>query len=417
VYTTEFYETLLSASSKEEIFRICFNLAKKLFNPDAGRVYLFNETRDFLVNRFKYGQSYNIDGDDKISSSQFKSIIVRTAIENSFQIIEDTSKDRRVEKRIMQKFNIKSIIAIPIEIMGITQGTITFDFKKKLNFDESKFDELITFIKTASLIIERVELIKKVTTLDNQMKEELEKMSLKLEQANEKLLISGRMSALGQLASGVAHEIKNPLAVIKMLIDTLDNEEDKGNKFKDDIKVIKSEIIRLEDIVNHFLNFARPKKIQKTDENINDLITEVVDFLKIKFQNIDVKLDLYTAIKNILIDRNQMKQVFINILLNAIEACKNINSPVIEINTSIISRPEGRYIKIVVLDNGKGIQEDIIDRIFEPFTTTRDDGLGLGLSITYRIIADHGGNIVAMNRLTGGAKFDITFPEKTSMIN
>lgn len=408
----DYYSILLHCKSQKDLFETCYSYCREYFSPERCRVYFFNETRDFIICRFRFGTTSYGDGDDKISAEQSKSIIVRTIIENSPQIIRDIYCDSRVDARVLEKLGINSVISVPIHYTKRAWGAISFDFKEQQDFADEKIIALLTFIRIASLIRENSLLYERMNIVDEELKNELEKKRQELEMVNEQLLLKGRLSALGQLASGVAHEIKNPLAVIKMISNTMYNEMEEKSAFKNDLNVIKSEIHRLEEIVNHFLNFARPKKVETSPVNINDLILEVYDFMKIKFNSADIKvnMDLYIPLKKINADKNQLKQVILNILLNAYNVCKDMEEAYIIIRTLITSRKSGRFLKIEIADTGPGIKEEIISQIFTPFTTGRPDGLGLGLSISYRIISDHGGKITAKNRLSGGAKFEILLP-------
>jgi signal transduction histidine kinase len=410
--TTSYYNGLLHCKSQKELFEMCYMYCQGLLNPDSGRVYLFDETRDFLICRFRFGSTHYSDRDEKISAEQSKSVVARTAVENAPQIIKDIHSDNRAEVNILEKLGIKSIISIPILYLGAAQGVISFDFKEINDFNDNDIIALITFVRMAALIRENSLLNEQLNKQDEYFKNEIEKKTLELDKINEQLLLKGRLSALGQLASGVAHEIKNPLAVIKMIVSTVDQELSEKDTHKNDIGVVKSELERIDEIVNQFLNLARPKKFEKSKVNINDLLLEVYEFMKIKFTKADIKvnLDLYIPIKEIYIDKNQMKQVFVNILLNAYEICKDRQEAYINIKTFLVSRKNNVYLKIDISDTGPGIKEEIISQIFTPFTTSREDGLGLGLSICYRIISDHGGTITAKNRLSGGAKFEILLP-------
>ena len=410
--TEKLLEMLLEARTKSDIYKSCFTYCASVLKAERCSVYFFDETRDYLICRYRFGQLINNSSDDKISAAQLKSIVVRTALENRVQIIEDIYSDSRADTRVIENLGVSSILSFPIQLLGIVQGVISFDFLKCVKFKQSHIDSLSTALRYAAAIHENRILKEKLSHQDNEFKKELEKKSVELDRVNEQLLLRGRLSALGQLASGVAHEIKNPLAVIKMLINTIDSEIESAGKFKNDFSVIQTEIERLEEIVNHFLNFARPKNVEKRMVNINDLIFDVYDFLKIKFKdmNIFLNMDLYVPAKNIMLDANQMKQVFINIFLNAIEACKNCSSAYINVKTLLVSKENGTSMKVEISDNGPGIKEEIISQIFDPFTTGRMDGLGLGLSICYRIISDHGGKITAKNQLSGGAKFEILLP-------
>jgi signal transduction histidine kinase len=409
---SRFYLDLYESPNKDTLFKTCYSYCQSILNSKSCSIYFFDDARDYLLCKYRFGDTFYPDVDYRISSKQTKSLVVRTAIENTTNIVNDIKKDERVDYEALSKLGVQSFIAIPIEISGSVQGVISFDFKNKIKFKQDMLDDINAFIKITSTILENQLLTNKVNRLDYRFKEEMEKKSIELESINRQLLLSGRLSALGQLASGVAHEIKNPLAVIKMLIATMDSEIGGESELKNDINVVKSEIMRIEEIVNHFLNFARPKTVEKKPEDINKIISEVFDFLKIKIKEKNIKLsfELYSPLKKIQVDKNQIKQVFLNIILNGIEAVKNDENGELNIKTLVVSKKSGNFLQIEVNDNGPGIDEKIISSIFEPFTTGRQDGLGLGLSICYRIISDHGGSIFAKNRLSGGAKFEINLP-------
>ncbi|MDH4129627.1 MAG: ATP-binding protein, partial [Spirochaetota bacterium] len=183
--------------------------------------------------------------------------------------------------------------------------------------------------------------------------------------------------------------------------------------------VIKTEIDRMDEIVTQFLEFARPKELNKIKCNINRLLRETINFLEIelKNKNIMVKQNLYSTLPTTNCDNNLMKQVFINIILNAIDAihCVGMDNGLLIIKTSVQIRKKRdgsatSFIKIAFEDNGTGIPTDMVNKLFDPFITSKEKGIGLGLSTSYRIIENHKGIIEAKNRVEGGARFIIYLP-------
>lgn len=211
---------------------------------------------------------------------------------------------------------------------------------------------------------------------------------------NEQLVRSAKMATLGQLSASIAHEIRNPLTSIKMRLYSLGEELKSNSVTKDDMNVIDEEISRMEKTVKNFLDFARPPELNLQKCDINQIIEGTVGLLlpKANSQNIQIKKTLKAPVSEIEIDKEQIRQVFLNVMLNAIEAMPNGGA--LEITTDKQTDKESKDIlEIKVKDTGSGISSDLKRRLFEPFFTTKSEGTGLGLFIASRIIQMHKGAI------------------------
>lgn len=197
-----------------------------------------------------------------------------------------------------------------------------------------------------------------------------------------------KLSELGELTAGVAHEIRNPLASIKGYAQYALKEMDSDNPIYPDIQIIMSEADRLDRIVERFVHFAKPDKPSYGIYKFSSLVEETIQLMEHDFnsRNISVKYDLE---KNDMLpmDHEQIKQVLINLLINSAQAFKS--SGEIRIMSRLME--QGNTFEIRIIDNGEGISESLMEKIFTPFFTTRDNGSGLGLSITARIVENHGG--------------------------
>jgi PAS domain S-box-containing protein len=231
----------------------------------------------------------------------------------------------------------------------------------------------------------------------------------------EEILRMDRLVSLGKLASGIAHELRNPLAGIKTTAQALGEEMSKEDSRREYLNRITKEIDRLNELLKTFFSFAKPQKLNLVDCHIKDIINEIIPFLfkEIADQGIRFVEIYHPQLPKIKVDKNQMYQVFLNLFLNAIQSMPNGGELKIEVNPTISYSQDGPrqdFIKVVIADTGRGIPPQIIHRIFDPFFTTKPKGIGLGLSITYQIIKKHGGTIKVESKLEKGTSFVINLP-------
>ena len=231
----------------------------------------------------------------------------------------------------------------------------------------------------------------------------------------EEILRMDRLVSLGKLSSGIAHELRNPLAGIKTTAQALSEEMSKDDSRREYLNRITKEIDRLNDLLKTFFSFAKPQKLNLIECSVKDVINEIIPFLfkEIADQGVRFVEAYHPQLPKIKVDKNQMYQVFLNLFLNAIQAMPNGGELKIEVNPTVSYSQDGpsqNFIKIVISDTGKGIPSNIIHRIFDPFFTTKPKGIGLGLSITYQIIKKHGGTIKVESKLEKGTSFIINLP-------
>ena len=232
----------------------------------------------------------------------------------------------------------------------------------------------------------------------------------------EEILRMDRLVSLGKLASGIAHELRNPLAGIKTTAQALGEEMSGDDSRREYLHRITKEIDRLNDLLKTFFSFAKPQNLNLVHCHIKDIINEIIPFLikEIADKGIRFIETYHPQLPKIKVDRTQMHQVFLNLFLNAIQAMPSGGELKIEANP-VISRPSGgltqNFIKVVISDSGRGIPPHIVQKIFDPFFTTKSKGIGLGLSITYQIIKKHGGTIKVDSQWEKGTSFIINLPE------
>ncbi|WP_284140052.1 MULTISPECIES: ATP-binding protein [unclassified Virgibacillus] len=222
-------------------------------------------------------------------------------------------------------------------------------------------------------------------------------------EAEEMMIRSEKMSIAGQLAAGIAHEIRNPLTSLKGFLQLLEA----GVKRKDVYyKIMIDEIEKMETITSELLFISKPLTDYKQQESVEQMIEDVIELLKpqAKLKNIMIIFDKEEDC-SVYCDRSQIKQVLINIVKNAIEAMEESGK------INVIMRRNGSYLQIDVIDEGPGIDEKIIHKLGEPFFTTKKTGTGLGLMITKQILERHDATLNIMQNEDKGSTFRITFTE------
>jgi signal transduction histidine kinase len=220
-----------------------------------------------------------------------------------------------------------------------------------------------------------------------------------------------RLASLGTLTAGLAHEIRNPLVALKTLTQLLPErleDEEFRNQF---LKIASGEVDRISSLVTELLDFARPSDPKLEFENINTILDGMILLVstETKKKQINVMKSYAPDLPSIQIDREQIKQVFLNILINAIQAISKNGK--ITVKTRSFVKPGGEpYIQIEFTDTGCGIPEEHLEDIFNPFFTTKSAGSGLGLSISHQIVQDHRGYIDVESHLDKGSSFFINLP-------
>jgi two-component system sensor histidine kinase AtoS len=232
----------------------------------------------------------------------------------------------------------------------------------------------------------------------------------------EEILRMDRLVSLGKLASGIAHELRNPLAGIKTTAQALGEEMSGDDSRREYLNRITKEIDRLNDLLKTFFSFAKPQNLNLVHCHIKDIINEIIPFLikEIADKGIRFIETYHPQLPKIQVDRTQMHQVFLNLFLNAIQAMPNGGELKIQASPILSTSVEGfkqNFIKVVISDTGRGIPPHIVQKIFDPFFTTKPKGIGLGLSITYQIIKKHGGTVKVESQWEKGTSFIINLPE------
>ncbi|MDX1764697.1 MAG: ATP-binding protein, partial [bacterium] len=225
----------------------------------------------------------------------------------------------------------------------------------------------------------------------------------------EQLSNAEHMSSLGEMAAAISHEIRNPLGIIKGAAGILNKEiANKDARFDELSSIILEEVDRLNDVINDFLEFARPRPPLFKAQNINDIIRGTLQMtaLQIEKSQVLLRTDFAPHLPSIMIDEHQMHQVFLNLVLNALQATDAGDT--IDVTTRFLA--ESGQVEILFRDGGSGIPAETIRKVFNPFFTTKEKGTGLGLSVVNKIVENHHGIILLDSEEGKGTCFTIQLP-------
>ena len=368
----------------------------------------------------------------------------------NFDKVSDNEKKRIFERLSDLCYSQNTIVEnleegiISIDINGIIQGInkkACFLFSIPRNCENEPLSKYLSDSETGKIILE---LIKENDSDTKLLKDDDNKRILQINifplgesgriigtlikafditqtyENSQKLKRAEQLASLTTLAAGVAHEIKNPLGSISIYIQliekiikkNIDNSSQCFAELKDYCAIIKEEIGRLEDTINSFLFSVRKLELNLEEININSLILSTIDFLKYEIENNNINMEIKFDRDNLImrIDERYIKQSLINIIQNAIDSILEKSEKKYKKEIQIKLKTVDNFALIIIKDNGIGIKEELLTKIFEPYFTTKRHGTGLGLTNVARIIEAHNGNINIESEYGKGTKVIIKLP-------
>jgi len=301
-----------------------------------------------------------------------------------------------IDKKFIDMIGANEFVCIPLIAKDETIGVICMDnLYSKKPITEERIQSLTIFASRAALAIENAAAYKKLEEKIQQLKE-----------TQERLIRSERLSVIGNMATYVAHEIRNPLATVGGFARAILRVPNIDKQTRQNAEIIVEEVSRLERILANIMDFSKPVEPVKMASQINEILENTCSLMDPYFRNSRIRLNkkLDTSLPKIVVDPTQIKQVCLNLIKNAVESMPDGGTLTIE------TMMENGHIKINIADTGEGMTTEIMQNIFVPFFTTKVDGTGVGLAVSHKIVEDHQGYIKVRSLLQEGTTFSIFLP-------
>jgi len=272
----------------------------------------------------------------------------------------------------------------------------------------SQIVSILMFLIFGALGGQVIDRLRKEREVQRRTAIQLQRANEQLQATFERLRLVDRLSALGALSAGMAHEIRNPLGSIAGAIEILENEIRADDPKREFVLILQKEIQRLSTIVTRYLDLVKPSRVEQSPENLSEIVRSVVALTSKQAakQNVEVIAETGERLDDVMVDGQLVRQAVLNLAINAIQAMPH--------GGTVRIRPEmdREHARIVVEDDGPGLSDEALQRAFEPFYTTKTGGTGLGLSIAFQIATSHQGDLRAENLPGGGARFVLQLPRR-----
>jgi two-component system, NtrC family, sensor kinase len=401
----DYRETLLRSSremvSIVDLENLSNNLVKtvsRALGTETASLYLLDEAKEVYnlkanigQEKERYPKTLPLRGDpliQRLLGSQ------EGIIKEELEMAQDKLSGLQVAEKMSE---LEAEVSVPITSKEKLIGLLNLGHKEEKDIYSSEDLELLsTLANQAAIAIENARLYEN------------------LKQSQDTLRRADRLSSLGLLTAGLAHEIRNPLVAIRTFTQLLPERYDDA-EFREGFQGLAlKEVDRICGLINDLLSFARPSRPNVAEESMNDVVDGIARILETeaKEKAVEIRRDFALNLPRVWIDREQMKQVFMNLILNAIQAMGDGGSIFISTRLTSGNEPKhaGQFVQVEVRDTGVGIPPENLDHIFDPFFTSKEEGSGLGLSISHQIVQEHGGYVTVESRVGAGTTFFINLP-------
>lgn len=357
----------------------------------------------------------------KISNEQ-----VKFAYINIFTIVGVTILFGGALTFIFPGFITKSIYQLVNAAKAVSSGDYSYRVKMEKTSNEmslliNAFNNMLENIESNNKMLEEkneeiYELLQVTKRFNEKLEAKVEEATKEIKEKQKELIKSEKLATIGELAAGVAHEIRNPLSGIAIALELMTNETD-NSEHKQTISDILNEILRLDRIIKELLQLGHPRSLNLIECTPNEIVEKALNLvtLKAKEKGIEIRKE-FKCDGTFFVDYELIEQVILNILLNGIESMDKYPGKI-----AIQTIKNNGFVSIVISDNGRGIDEKDTEKIFQPFYSTKAKGTGLGLTISSRIIENHLGEIIIDSKEGSGTSFTLKIPsdltESGDMIN
>jgi len=388
--------TINSTLNLDEALRAITREACELMRARMCSLMMLDESREWLDLRASYGASNAYIKKPRLSVEEsLLGVVARRKKPMQVANVQTSSRYQNIE--VARQEGLVSLLSVPLLFSGQSIGTLNVYTGRSYNFSNEEIRILSALAELSAIAIEKARLYERIVDVEEQLRQ------------NEKL------SALGLLAAEVAHEIRNPLTVMKLLYHSLGLSFPESDPRAKDAQIIDAKIEHMNKIVEQILDFARTTEPKLAPVNLNELVDELGLLVRHKLANQNVRLirDLQPDLPLVLGDAPQLEQAFLNLILNAAEAMPNGGTLTIKSHEVPLNQKNAHssHIAMEFKDTGKGMSADVQKRAFTAvLSSTKAKGTGLGLAIVGRIIETHRGTIKIKSKVGCGTAIVISLP-------
>ena len=410
----EVVQQVIGLTDQREVAVITSDLLARYFAYELAAVFIADEKGNLTIGGFG-GTSQNVV---KRAMKSFEYPVMGGITGYVFgtgesTVVNDVLQDKRY--RSIKGWQAGSEMCVAIREGERIIGIIDVESSSRNAFTHNDFIALESLAGILASVITSADQYQRLQVTISQLRSTQMELRARMDaqrSAENRLIQAAKLAAVGEMAAGIAHELNNPLTSVTGFAELVLEDMPEGSESRKDLETVMREALRARDVVRRLLDFARQSESTRSRASLNEVVDDVVALSRhlIHTSGIELKIDLEKNLPWVLIDANQMKQVLINLVHNALQAMPDGGE--MEIKTSNASRNNRDWIIVSVQDTGVGIPQLEQARIFEPFYTTKGNqgGTGLGLSVTYGIITDHGGHIDVVSQPGAGAKFTVWLP-------
>jgi signal transduction histidine kinase len=411
----EVVEKIIGLTDVRQVAQIAAELMARNFDYELARIALAMGSEKELQLAGIGGNAADLvqHGLMYMDATRENGIVMRVAATGQSMLINDVSQDPFYLP--IPDWDAGSEMCVALKDGNQVLGVVDVESRRKNAFSQNDMLVLESLAGILASVISNVEQFQKLQMTVNQLqatREELQERIAAQHMAESRLVQAAKLAAVGEMAAGIAHELNNPLTTVSGFTELTLEDLPNDSPLHADLELVLRESNRARDVVRRLLDFSRQSESIRARSNMNEIVTDVLALVNhlLHTSGIQIFTDLADGLPLVSVDRNQVKQVILNLIHNALHAMPDGGE--LHINTAQCSRDHHDWLTVAVTDSGTGISPENLERIFEPFFTTRakDGGTGLGLSVSYGIVAEHGGFIEAESQVGRCSVFTVWLP-------
>jgi len=411
----EVVQQVIGLTNPHEVAEITSDLLARYFAYELCSVFIADEKGDLTIGGFG-GTSQNVV---KRAMKSFEYPLSGGITGHVFEtgesvVVNDVLQDNHY--RSIKGWQAGSEMCVAIREGEKILGIVDVESSSRNAFTHNDFIAMESLAGILASVITSADQYQRLQVMISQLRSTQVELRARMEaqrSAENRLVQAAKLAAVGEMAAGIAHELNNPLTSVTGFAELALDDIPEDSETRKDLEIVMREAVRARDVVRRLLDFARQSESERARASLNEVVDDVVALSRhlIRTSGVTLKLDLEKNLPWVLVDVNQMKQVLLNLIHNALQAMPAGGEMIIA--TESAYRDGRDWIIVSVCDTGVGIPKLDQARIFEPFYTTKGNqgGTGLGLSVTYGIITDHGGQIDVESQPGTGSKFTVWLPQ------